>query len=144
MKEYKNCKKFGELLGFSKWILSSLIWSQWLVLFCNIKCLSFQWRLSTGIIKRRRFLTFGYLYYCCIGASRGFAFVEFNAAEEATRWMEMKQVENKTTTKKEILSKLMRCFRSANHTPRGDSFNGHSLLVTQTTSKPLKGTLFEP
>lgn len=27
-----------------------------------------------------------------LGASRGFAFVEFNSEEEATRWMEYKQV----------------------------------------------------
>lgn len=33
------------------------------------------------------------MYLLCIGASRGFAFVEFNATQEAARWMEMKQVE---------------------------------------------------
>jgi len=33
------------------------------------------------------------VYLLCIGASRGFAFVEFNATQEAARWMEMKQVE---------------------------------------------------
>ena len=28
----------------------------------------------------------------CVGASRGFAFVEFNTLQEASQWMEMKQV----------------------------------------------------
>jgi len=38
------------------------------------------------------------IVFCClfyshnIGASRGFAFVEFSTEEEATRWMEYKQV----------------------------------------------------
>lgn len=37
--------------------------------------------------------TIGYLCgYYCVGASRGFAFVEFSTLQEAMRWMEMKQV----------------------------------------------------
>ena len=35
-----------------------------------------------------------------LGASRGFAFVEFNTEEEATRWMEYKQVSGVKQTNK--------------------------------------------
>lgn len=42
---------------------------------------------------KKAFNIVGYLCgYYCVGASRGFAFVEFTTLQEATRWMEMKQV----------------------------------------------------
>lgn len=51
----------------------------------------------------------------CIGASRGFAFVEFNATEEAMRWMEMKQVETSVNpqSRRAIIARVP-------STPRGD------------------------
>lgn len=47
----------------------------------DICIISFCVSLSFALISSRR-----------LGASRGFAFVEFNTEEEATRWMEYKQV----------------------------------------------------
>lgn len=48
----------------------------------------------------KRWINTGYVcILLCIGASRGFAFVEFNATQEAARWMEMKQVEKNNEVK---------------------------------------------
>lgn len=48
---------------------------------------------------------------CCVGASRGFAFVEFNTLQEASQWMEMKQVSCRLTR---LLSQLRELVRVAN------------------------------
>lgn len=50
-----------------------------------------QWRYIDKDI-----LCFWSIFSNCIGTSRGFAFVEFNTQEEATRWMEFKQVSQRT------------------------------------------------
>lgn len=42
-------------------------------------------------------LCFWSIFSDFLGTSRGFAFVEFNTQEEATRWMELKQVSHRTT-----------------------------------------------
>lgn len=52
------------------------------------------------------------MYLLCIGASRGFAFVEFNATQEAARWMEMKQVERSS-----VQIPKMRCHTRATDCP---------------------------
>lgn len=74
------------------------------------------------------------MYLLCIGASRGFAFVEFNATQEAARWMEMKQVE------KEVQSRyppdaLLACQQRPVATGHGNAvhwpFRGHGCAPIQ-------------
>lgn len=42
------------------------------------------------------------MHYFCVGASRGFAFVEFQNLSEAVRWMELKQVLLRTSSKSQL------------------------------------------
>lgn len=48
--------------------------------------------ISSKIVLNWYRILFVLLYPKILGASRGFAFVEFSTEEEATRWMEYKQV----------------------------------------------------
>lgn len=81
----------------------------------------------------KEILCFWSIFSDFLGTSRGFAFVEFNTQEEATRWMEFKQVSHE-----EHVINITYTSTHTHHAPYYTPTHTHTPHTPQTREFPVR------